>query len=839
MAKAAPKLSIRNFIPVTTSGMDKKDPAMSMTLAVNRLGHTVTDVGKILTAGHQARLDAAYAVQGRKSLAQDRARENKIEKQATDEIEKEANSRGYSKRGGSGLFGFLGPLIEPLIAFATTLGTYFALDWLSKKENKEAVRTGFEWIGKWLGTVWKVGAWGFRTLYDGLFDPDGNDSYLMRALKVVGGLAALKLASRILMPWKLAGDIGKLSKLFKTNRTTAAKNAKKVNQNNFLKNNTRPKRPPRGVRSGNASKAARQRYARRFGGNASKSRFGGRIAGRAGFKGMTGMGRFMRSGVGGGIFAGALSFGSRLAAGDSMNVAAGGGIGATIGTVAVTALLTPVLGPFAPIVGGVLGGFFGDKIGAFLGEAIEPILKPLGDFFKNIALPMFNAFVKPVATAIQDLFEPLKHVLDMVLEFIAPIAGAAFQGLMDYIIGPAAKAALDSIVWIFEKAIWAINNVGSFVSGAGNTITRLIGTDGQKATAQVVNEDYDVKRLKNELKEIRERIANGEGGARSVWGMVDGVIWTSNGAPGMHIGNGHWNGLGSTNEEKAKHWENVLIPFAEEKAESARAALAQFEMAQPQTSMVDDPFVAKKGVSKDDSPVPKGGRLDFQGHGDGATGVLRLFDGKNRKVGQWEAISGQYSTAGTSQSQRRNVSGALYPLPDGKYPLVGFAEHSYVSGIGTWSTFINNMGGVIGKRSAIQLHNDINDNGTAGCVGVTLGGTAGNKKDKDFVKKYKAVMPETIRVAISKGAKQLSTGPSPSPDNREIRPTDLNSTKTSELTRSSQQQDTELSSADGSSMVVFQPIIKTILSETGVGGAQTVTSPSDYSLTGMGGFHGL
>ena len=274
MAKAAPKLSIRNFIPVTPSGMDTKDPAMSMTLAVNRLGHTVTDVGKILTAGHQARLDAAYAVQGRKSLAQDRARENKIEKQATDEIEKEANSRGYTKRGGSGLFGFLGPLIEPLIAFATTLGTYFALDWLSKKENKEMVRTGFEWIGKWLGTVWKVGAWGFRTLYDGLFDPDGNDSYLMRALKVVGGLAALKLASRILMPWKLAGDIGKLSKLFKTNRTTAAKNAKKVNQNNFLKNNTRPKRPPKGVRSGNASKAARQRYARRFGGNASKSRFG-------------------------------------------------------------------------------------------------------------------------------------------------------------------------------------------------------------------------------------------------------------------------------------------------------------------------------------------------------------------------------------------------------------------------------------------------------------------------------------------------------------------------------------------------------------------------------------
>ena len=31
---------------------------------------------------------------------------------------------------------------------------------------------------------------------------------------------------------------------------------------------------------------------------------------------------------------------------------AGGGIGAAIGTTAVTALLVPVLGPFAPLVGG-------------------------------------------------------------------------------------------------------------------------------------------------------------------------------------------------------------------------------------------------------------------------------------------------------------------------------------------------------------------------------------------------------------------------------------------------------------------------------------------------------
>ena len=339
MAKSAPKLKIRNFLPVSTAGIDKMDPAHSLTTAVNRLGDTVTDLGKIIVNTHQARLDAAFAVQGRKSLAQDRAREAKIEKKTSEEIDNEGKKRGIG-RFGSGLFGFLTPLLEPLLKFAATIGTFFALDFLSKKENREKIKTAFTWISKWLGLVWKTASFGFNLIYDGLFDPDGNDGPIIRVLKVIGGIAALKVASRILMPWKLAGDIGKLSKLFRGNRKSSVRQQQvKMDKERFF----RGKRDPKGVRSGRTSKLARQRYARRFGGNAAKNRFAGRIAGRGSFKGMTGMGRFMRSGVGGGIFAGALSFGSRLAAGDKMNVAAGGGIGATIGTVATTALLTPVL----------------------------------------------------------------------------------------------------------------------------------------------------------------------------------------------------------------------------------------------------------------------------------------------------------------------------------------------------------------------------------------------------------------------------------------------------------------------------------------------------------------
>ena len=767
--------------------MDKKDPAMSMTLAVNRLGATVTDVGKILTSSHQARLDAAYQVQGRRSLAQDRAREKQIEKKTAENIDKESESRGY-KKGGSGIFGLLSPLIEPLIKFAGTLATFFALDFLSKKENRQAIETGFSWIGKWLGTVWKIGSKGFSMLYDGLFDPDGNDGPLMRALKVVGGLASIFVAGRILRPWKIAGDIGKLSKLFSGNRKAGQKQQRAIQQRQMRNQGVRP-----GVKG--------------------KPGGGSKLLGK--------MGKFFRSPVGAGALTGVFAFGSRLAAGDKLNVAAGGGIGAAIGTTAVTALLVPVLGPFAPLVGGVLGGFFGDKIGAFLGEAMEPILKPIGDFFKNVALPVWKAYLSPLVQPLKDLFEPLKAVFGLIIDAVAPILSKTFQGIMDWIVGPMAKAALDGIVWIVEKASWFINNGVAVAKGTVNTFTRVFGSDAQKTLAQLENEDYDVQRLKKELAGLRKESAEEGGSKRSIWTGVDGVIKTSNGAPGMNIMNGHRHPFGSTIDEKIKHWEEVLIPFAEKKAAEAREAANQIEMAQPQTEMVSDPSKIKAETPDNRAVTAQGGRLDFQGHGDGATGKLTLYDARNKKVGSWEAISGTYGTAGATQKQRRNISGTNNPLPDGTYPLVGFQQHENINRIGVWSTFVNNMQGKIGKRGEIMIHNDIGDDGTAGCVGVSLGGTANTKKDKDFQEKYKSVMPTTLRVSIGKNAKKLSAGISNSPDNREIRPTDLN-TRTGELTAASQRQDTELSSGESSQVVVMQPVIKTVKETVGVDNTQII-----------------
>lgn len=180
------------------------------------------------------------------------------------------------------------------------------------------------------------------------------------------------------------------------------------------------------------------------------------------------------------------------------------------------------------------------------------------------------------------------------------------------------------------------------------------------------------------------------------------------------------------------------------------------------------PSSSPDNVEITSGPIQPGGRLDFIGSGDGSTGKLCLIDGSGKKIGSWSAISGTYGTSDATQNQRANVSGRLYPLPDGQYPLLGFQKHGFIGGVGNWSTYINNMTGSIGKRSQILVHNDIGSNGTAGCVGVELGGRSGTTAERRFIEAYESVMPTSINVAIGKGSKKntnLTPRPKVSADN--------------------------------------------------------------------------
>ena len=353
----------------------------------------------------------------------------------------------------------------------------------------------------------------------------------------------------------------------------------------------------------------------------------------------------------------------------------------------------------------------------------------------------------------------------------------------------------------------------------------------------MVNEDYDVKRLKKELADLKAQSANGEGDKRTFWTGVDATIITSNGAPGMHMFNGY--GVNSTIDEKIKHWETVLIPFAEKKAESARQSLAEFEMAQPQTDMVSDPgAVPGDGndgtgdmrIAKLSSSKVQGALTKTVGFGKGT--VNRCAD----SVRQYLKAVGhpQWATVAT-KTGNLDPDGTAYigPRMAASFAGTDLGQH------------IMNKSSL--KPGDILLYRDTTPPGkyTSGAV-THVGVYAGNGDQYDHNDRkgfHKRSLSGVLNWAKWAGGIRLKGMPSAGQieegEKTKVSTSSNLNNRTTQLTTASQQQDTELSSADGTSMVVFQPIIKPTVSENGTIGVQTVTSPSDYSLTGLGGFHGL
>ena len=197
----------------------------------------------------------------------------------------------------------------------------------------------------------------------------------MGALKIIGGLGAFFVATRVLQPWKLIGDYQSLVKFYKNTvgKTSWGKKLKRA-QNIKKLRNERMKRVKRFGNMRNRIRARRTRMLRLK--RLTRVKAGRFMQGKA-----TG---FLSKGMP--FLAGATATITRLQSGDSAQKAIGGGIGAAVGGAALTALLTPILGPFGPIVGNLLGGFLGDKIGAFVGDAITPIIEMLNNQNRNTYL---------------------------------------------------------------------------------------------------------------------------------------------------------------------------------------------------------------------------------------------------------------------------------------------------------------------------------------------------------------------------------------------------------------------------------------------------------------------
>jgi GH24 family phage-related lysozyme (muramidase) len=341
------------------------------------------------------------------------------------------------------LGGILGTVAKYFIMFGV-------LDAMEK--NPEAFVKVFKLaynIGKFAFNLAKFGVGG---IMDGLTNLFGDFSdlnegivkrglrFILGAFQVLGGFAALRAAQYILMPWKLMQDINWVKGVFSGSKQAG------VDPN---------ARPSRGVRSSNASKEARKRYARRYGGDAAKNRFQSRVPGRQAFKGSTTLGRAGRGmmsmkGMGAlSVLGGGLRIASGLQSGEGAGTAVGAGVGQAVGGIAGAAALTavaPWLGPLAPLIGNAVGGFLGEWVGKSIGPIIEPIMGPIGEYFKM----MFD-IIKDVGG---ELLKPFQELFGALFEFLQPLFG---------LIGEGFKILTDFTKFILGGAINVIGKTIQFV----------------------------------------------------------------------------------------------------------------------------------------------------------------------------------------------------------------------------------------------------------------------------------------------------------------------------------------------------------------------------------------
>ena len=416
------------------------------------------------------------------------------------------------------------------------------------------------------------------------------------------------------------------------------------------------------------------------------------------------------------------------------------------------------------------------------------------------------------ASIVKGAMKPAGSLFDRIMEF----AGTLLLGIL-----------VNALPAIVEKVKEVIDNLVNFftpIQSGFNVIMSLFSDDINQDQLDVDKKRFDdgIQNIQGEgglLDKIKEKMGPFGGAIDLLKGAIDkfrDVLGLKKASTKMKL---------EKRDGKEGFVNTETGQFTERQFTSAERKQYESQGKNPTSSPDNKPIGSQ--ISTPIGPITPGGTLDFIGSGDGASGTLVLKDQKGKKLGSWEAISGVFRTANASQEDRRNVSGTLNPLPDGTYPLMGFAKHGYVDGVGTWSTYINNMTGSIGSRSQLLVHSDIGSNGTAGCVGVELGGRSGTDAEKKFLKLYEAAKPTSIRVAIGKGANKLSA-PRRSTDNTPVTAARINS-----VDKKSQQMDSINQSMDdeGTTTIAVQQVntIRTQVVPTPVKVASAPPQPAPVS----------
>jgi|11_taG_2_1085331.scaffolds.fasta_scaffold00171_19 hypothetical protein len=247
--------TLRKYITVSPSqdtGSDDLGKVFKkMTIAQNRMGGAVTNIGVQLTefktlvqmyqestvgflqeevdisteeSEHRKKIIEAKsdALGRKKGLQQDKLAEKKQETLNEKGEEKLGEEEGKKEK--KSRFGWLKKLLKPMTLLISGLVKLVAIpvimsvmDWIGDPKNKEKIT---KVIG-FFAAIWKFANFftrmGVGLVLDGITDVFGHDpdkgmiggalDKMFGVLKILAGLASIQLATRILMPWKLIGDV--------------------------------------------------------------------------------------------------------------------------------------------------------------------------------------------------------------------------------------------------------------------------------------------------------------------------------------------------------------------------------------------------------------------------------------------------------------------------------------------------------------------------------------------------------------------------------------------------------------------------------------------------------
>ena len=413
------------------------------------------------------------------------------------------------------------PVKSFLEAIGSLLGTvakYFlvfgALNWLEKNPESAVKFFKLVWaIGKFSFQLTKLGIGG---IMDGLTNLFGDFSsngmkenvvkrglrFFIGALQLAGGLAMLRFASYLIMPWRLFQDVNTIKNVFLKQAQSEAemKASAEARKTGYKDSRTgivytkeeyeaikksarradekRAKRAGKGMKSELYQNELGERFQAQYEGKP-KGRVGklqqrGRIAGKKMTRSISKFAKANPGKVAAGfsVLGGGLRIAGGLAAGESAGKAVGAGVGQAaggiLGGIAGTALLGPFLGPFAPIVGNAIGSFLGEWVGGVLGPIVEPIFKPIGRYF-GMLFDVIGSAMEPFKESFGELFSALFDFVGQIGNLVMQVATILWD-FYKFVYGPIFSVIGDVVGFVVENAK-RMMDPGSVAQGIADSLT--------------------------------------------------------------------------------------------------------------------------------------------------------------------------------------------------------------------------------------------------------------------------------------------------------------------------------------------------------------------------------